>query len=121
MMTDLIERYVHEVVRTLPEKDKKEIEDELTSLIQDQIDDRFGDSPTEADVEKVLIDLGDPRKMAASYGSKQYLVGPEFYTQMMMVLRIGWLGVPSVTVFLSVVWAMLTSRESTLLSLFIDT
>jgi hypothetical protein len=31
------------------------------------------------------------------------------------------LGVPPVTVFLSVAWAMLTSRESTLWSLFVDT
>ena len=52
------------------------IEAELRSQIQDQLEDRYGDDPTEAEVAAVLAELGDPRRMAASYGGEQYLVGP---------------------------------------------
>ena len=45
-MTELIERYVHQVGRYLPPKERAEIEAELRSQIQDQLDDRYAGSPT---------------------------------------------------------------------------
>jgi hypothetical protein len=89
-MSELIERYVHQVGRYLPNKERAEIQAELRSQIQDQLDDRYEGAPTQADVAAVLKELGDPRRMAASYGGEQYLVGPDLYPVMMMVLRRGW-------------------------------
>ncbi len=101
-MVDLVERYVHQVGRYLPPKERADIEAELRSMIQDQLDDRFGSAPTQSDVEVVLSELGDPRKMAISYGSHQYLVGPELYPFMMMVLRRGLYIIPAIAIFVSI-------------------
>ncbi|KAB2859741.1 MAG: hypothetical protein F9K46_10945, partial [Anaerolineae bacterium] len=123
-MTDrveLVERYVHQVGRYLSQKERAEIEAELRSMIQDQLDDRFEGAPSPADVASVLSELGDPRQMAASYGSQQYLVGPDLYPSMMRVLRLGWVRVPMVVVVLNIVWTLITSQEGTLFGMFFET
>lgn len=120
-MTDLVERYVHEVGRNLPQDERKEIEDELRSLIQDQLDDRYKGSPTDEDVVELLEELGEPRKMAASYGREQYLIGPDLYPTMVKVLQRGWLLIPFIVVLVNMLLAFLTSEQNTLLGLFLDT
>lgn len=118
-MSELVERYVHQVGRYLPPKERAEIEAELRSQIQDQLDDRFGGSPSQAEVATVLAELGDPRRMAASYGGQQYLIGPDLYPYMMLVLRHGWVLVPAIVVFLTVFEALVSPQESTLVGLVI--
>lgn len=119
-MTELVERYVHQVGRYLPPKERAEIEAELRSQIEDQLDDRFGGSPSPAEVALVLKELGEPRRMAASYGSEQYLVGPDLYPYMMGVLRYGWVLVPAIVVFLTVFGAIVSAAETTVIGLIIE-
>ena len=71
-MSELVERYVHQVGRYLPNKEREEIQAELRSQIQDQLDDRYEGAPTETDVAAVLKELGDPRRM-----NQQQDVGPK--------------------------------------------
>jgi hypothetical protein len=110
-MSELIERYVHQVGRYLPGKERAEIQAELRSQIQDQLEDRYEGAPTQTDVAAVLKELGDPRRMAASYGGEQYLVGPDLYPVMMMVLRRGWIIVPPIAILVRLL-AMLFGEES---------
>lgn len=107
-MSDLIDRYVHQVGLWVRPKERAEIEAELRSQIQDQLDDRYGASPTAAQVTSVLKQLGDPRTLAASYGGEQYLVGPDLYPFMMTVLRLGLPLVPVVVVIANVIGALLS-------------
>lgn len=109
-MSDLIERYLHQVGRFLPQKERADIEAELRSQIADQIEDRFPGEPTQADVVAVLQEMGDPRRIAASYLEGQYLVGPDLYPYLLMVLRNGLLLVASIIVFLNI-FAELTSSQ----------
>lgn len=118
-MADLVERYIHEVGRYVPQKERAEIEAELRSQIQDQLDDRFGGRPTADDVATVLRELGDPRRMATSYGSEQYLVGPALYPFMMNILRRGWVIVPSIVVIVNVVVALFGGEPVTLVGLLV--
>ncbi len=120
-MAELIERYVHQVGRYLPEKERAEIEAELRSQIEDQLEDRSPGTPTQADVLAVLAELGDPRRMAVSYSGEQYLVGPNLYPFMMLVLRYGWVLVPAVVVVLNLVSALITPEERTLIGLLVGT
>lgn len=120
-MTELVERYVHQVGRYLPPKERPEIEAELRSMIQDQLDDRYEGAPSQAEVAAVLAELGDPRRMAVSYSSDKYLVGPALYPFMMMVLRHGWLIVPGVVVFLNGFGALISSQPTNVVNLFIET
>jgi hypothetical protein len=101
MMKDLIERYVRAVGQYLSDKDRADVQNELRSQIQDTLDDRFGGTPSQDDVVKVLTDLGDPARLALAYGSKQYLVGPELYPTLMRVLGYGLVIVPAAAVALS--------------------
>lgn len=105
-MTELVERYVHQVGQYLSKKDRADIEQELRSLIQDQLDDRYPETPTQAEVAAVLTGLGSPRRMAASYYRGQYLIGPELYPPLMSALRYVWMIVPTVVIFLNIFGAL---------------
>jgi hypothetical protein len=118
-MSDLIDRYVHQVGLYVRPQERAEIEAELRSQIQDQLDDRYGATPTATDIATVLKQFGDPRLMAASYGGEQYLVGPALYPWMMMVLRLGLPLLPTVVVIANVLGAILSSEGANLLGLLV--
>lgn len=59
---DLIEKYVYEVVRHLPEDSREDVKKELRSNILDMLAEDY----TEDDVRKVLTELGDPKSYQKS-------------------------------------------------------
>ncbi|RPJ25992.1 MAG: hypothetical protein EHM33_13110, partial [Chloroflexi bacterium] len=78
----LIDRYVAEVGRHLPEKDRADIEAEIRSMLEDTLEERkqAGRSVDEKMIAEVLEELGDPRLLASKYSpSKRYLIGPGWY------------------------------------------
>lgn len=119
-MSELIERYVHQVGRYLPGKERAEIQAELRSQIQDQLEDRYEGAPAPADVAAVLKELGDPRRMAASYGGEQYLVGPNLYPIMMMVLRRGWVLVPPIAVLVHMLAVVLGDETGNMVGMLVE-
>jgi len=120
-MANLVERYIHQVGRYLPPKERAEIEAELRSQIQDQMDDRFEGTPSQEDIAAVLLELGDPRQMAVSYSSDKYLVGPELYPFMMLVLRYGWLLIPAMVIFLNIFGVLTSTQRPALFGWLIET
>ena len=63
---NLIDRYVDEVGRHLPEKDRSDIEAEIRSMVEDMLEER-GHQPKSADDKSIaatLEDLGDPKLLA---------------------------------------------------------
>lgn len=90
MNNELIERYVYDVVRRLPEKQREDIKKELITLIEDMLDERMDNGKSEKDnVESVLRELGSPATLADKYrGEKQYLIGGEYYDTYIQVLKI---------------------------------
>lgn len=86
---DLIERYVYDVGRRLPAKQREDIKKELRSLLADALDARTGGKePTQEDVEAVLKEFGSPEEVAARYNGDQYLIGPRLYPLYKTVLLI---------------------------------
>ncbi|MBS4218242.1 hypothetical protein KHA96_07945 [Bacillus sp. FJAT-49711] len=87
---ELIERYIYAVTRRLPQSQREDVEKELRGLIADMLDDRVGeDEVTKAHIEEVLLELGEPRKLARQYGGKnKYIIGPVFFDPYMTVLKI---------------------------------
>jgi len=110
-MAELVERYVHQVGRYLPPKERAEIEAELRSMIEDQLDDRYAGSPSPEDVMAVLAEFGRPNEMAASYNRDQYLIGPDVYPYLMMTLRHVWAVVPTIVIFLNLFAALTSERQ----------
>jgi hypothetical protein len=79
---DLMELYVSEVGRRLPQKTRADIEAEIRSALQDLLDERsrVEDKPANDEmVLAVLKEYGDPEKVASSYVGDRYLIGPKLY------------------------------------------
>lgn len=86
---ELIERYVYQVGRRLPSKNRADIVSELRSSLEDQLDARADSEPSEAQVIEVLNEMGSPESVAASYFPEgQYLVGPTLYPLFRMIVGI---------------------------------
>lgn len=86
---ELIERYLHQVGKYLPRKNREDILAEIKSHLEDTLDERTGGSPTDEDVVALLQETGSPQKMAASYAPQgQYVVGPALYPLWRMVTGI---------------------------------
>jgi len=84
------DRYVAATLRSLPERQRQDIEAELRALIADAIDDRR-EAGVDADSaeRQVLTELGAPARLAASYSDRSlHLIGPEFYLDYVRVLTV---------------------------------
>lgn len=83
-MTNLIETYIQEVTRRIPEKNRGDIALELKSTIEDMLPDEF----TEEDVKGVLKKLGSPAALASGYLDRpMHLIGPRYYDVYMTLLK----------------------------------
>ena len=95
---NLIDRYIYQVGRRLPGKNRADIQTELKSLILDAVETAGGERwdaskqsvpEDEAAVVAVLKEFGPPEKVAASYWPQsQYLIGPALYPLFRMVAGI---------------------------------
>lgn len=84
-MKNVIERYVYDVNRRLPEESRAEVEKELTANIEDML----GDDHSEENIEKVLLELGEPRLLATKYRAKErYLISPSNFDDYIRILKI---------------------------------
>lgn len=85
---DLVDRYVYQVTKRLPQAQRTDIEQELRGLIDDMLSAKT-DAPSKEDVTAVLRELGHPAELASKYsGTKRWLIGPEYFDIYMMVLKI---------------------------------
>ncbi len=87
----LIDLYVHEVGRHLPEKMRPDLEKEIRSVIEDTLEDESrarGQTADETLVVEVLQRLGPPEKMAAAYLPPRYLIGPQLFPYFVNTLRV---------------------------------
>ena len=88
---EMIDAYVAEVGRRLPEKQRADIEREIRSMIEDTLEDesRTQGRPVDEDMlVGVLKRLGSPERLAASYVPPRYLVGPELYPTYILSLKL---------------------------------
>jgi hypothetical protein len=86
---DLIDRYIYAVTKSLPVKQRMDIDKELRTLIEDMIEQDQNEGTYESKVQKVLMELGDPEVLADNYrGSKRYLIGPQYYEKYILILKI---------------------------------
>src|SRR4051794_38396607 len=86
----LTDRYVAATLRSVPEKQRPELDKELRASIADAIDDRIeAGSKPEAAEREVLIELGDPIRLAAGYADRPlYLIGPALFPDYTRLLKL---------------------------------
>lgn len=101
-MTSLTDRYVHVTVRGLDEGQRHDVEQELRGTIEDMVDARLdaGAAASREEAERaVLVELGDPMRLAAGYtGRPLHLIGPAIFPEWRrLVTLLLWTVVPIVT------------------------
>lgn len=88
----LIDRYVHQVGINLPRRLRQDVEQELRSTLQDELESRAkreGQEINEDLEAALLLEFGPPREMAHSYtGAKRYVVGPNLYPTFVLTVKI---------------------------------
>ncbi|MBN2504474.1 MAG: hypothetical protein JXB20_03920 [Bacilli bacterium] len=84
-MNDLIERYIYDVTKRLPESSRAEVEKELQANIEDMLPKNYDKDA----IIQVLKSLGEPRILASEYRQKKrYLISPEWMDDYLRVLKI---------------------------------
>src|SRR5512139_2056626 len=87
---NLIDRYIAEVGKHLPRRNRADIEAEIRSTLEDMLEERkqAQGALDDAAVIALLKEYGAPRKVAESYVGPRYLIGPRMYPLFEMVIRI---------------------------------
>lgn len=109
----LIEAYVYEVTRRLPEKSRDDIALELTSAIEDMLPENY----TEKELMEALSELGDPAELAASYrDTPKFLIGPKVYDTYMRTMKmiVPWVIFITILVYIIESIALFSGEESIL-------
>jgi len=88
---DLIDRYIAEVGKDLPSKNRLDIEAEILSALEDMLTERnqkTGKPVDEQMTVEVLKEYGAPRKVAASYQPERYVIGPHLFSSFLTVVQV---------------------------------
>lgn len=84
-----IDPYVQEIGRHLPRKIREDVKLEIRGALEDRLEERGLDAKKDAaELQKILIDYGDPEKVATSYLPEKWLIGPKIYPTFEMALKI---------------------------------
>jgi len=86
---NLIERYLNEIARRLPKRQREDVRKELRSAIGDALDGQVEGEANEDQVVELLREFGSPDAVAASYRPEsQYLIGPALFPTFKTVLGV---------------------------------
>ncbi len=86
--TKLIEQYVTAVSYKLPLGRRKDIKDELRSLLMDELEDRFGPDAGVKEAEEVIRDFGNPSEVAARYRGNRTIIAESLHDIYFTLLKI---------------------------------
>ncbi|GGA23083.1 hypothetical protein [Psychrobacillus lasiicapitis] len=80
----LIDIYIQEVTRRIPEKNREDIALELRSTIEDMLPDNY----SEKEVKGALTSLGNPALLARGYADRpMHLIGPRYFDMYATLLK----------------------------------
>ena len=85
----IVEQYLTAVAAKLPWKKRKDITDELRSLLLDQIEGIYGEDATEEQAKEFLAGYGSPGAVAAAYKPERPVIAPglaDLYRMILLIL-----------------------------------
>jgi hypothetical protein len=90
---NLIDKYIAEVGKHLPRKQRADIEAEIRSTLEDMLDEQSERKQAQGAVDDALViellkEYGTPRQVAESYTGPRYLIGPRIYPIFELVTKI---------------------------------
>ncbi len=88
---NLLDKYIIEIGKKLPRKNRIDLQTEIRSTIEDMLEDRSRTAKRPVDnqmIEEVLAEYGSPTKVAEAYHATQYVIGPQLYPFFIFVVKI---------------------------------
>ncbi len=88
---NLLDKYIEEVGKRLPFRNRRDLQAEIRSTIEDMLEDRSRETGRPVDdalTGEILAEFGSPDKVAAGYSPARYLIGPRLYPIFSLVVRI---------------------------------
>lgn len=105
---EMMERYIYEVTKRVPQDAREEIRMELQTLIEDMC------AEENVSVEEALQTLGSPAEFAKRYrDGNNYLIGPEYYDDYIWVLKLALIGIGISAVISAVIQGILNTQNWT--------
>lgn len=88
---NMLDKYILEVGKRLPRKNREDLKAEIRSNLEELLEDRSQQTDRAIDenlTAEVLKEYGSPAKVAESYQTTRYLIGPRLYPFFTLVLKI---------------------------------
>ncbi|WP_156920126.1 hypothetical protein [Brachyspira alvinipulli] len=88
---DIIERYIYAVTKSMPYKIREDVSNEIRTLIDDIIKERFSNSSYEIkDIKNILMEIGNPYELAHKYDTdyNKCLIEYPYYIYYKLILKI---------------------------------
>ncbi|MEG0260564.1 MAG: hypothetical protein RR595_02855 [Lysinibacillus sp.] len=116
---NLIEAYIYEVTKRLPDKMRNDIALELKITIEDMLPENY----SEEEVKSVLLKLGNPAELASSYlDTPNYIIGPKMYDSYISTIKMIMPWIILIALLVHIVESIvLFTGEEELLSVIIQT
>lgn len=110
---NLVDRYVYDVTRRLPAKQRDDVRKELQAEIEAMIDDEAnGKKPSKKHVYDVLLRMGDPAKLADQYTERQlYIISPAYYHAYIQLIKTLLAIVLPIIIFFTFTGSLATVKE----------
>jgi len=85
---ELIDKYIYEIGKKLPVKTKKEIINELHSLMLDEIESQYGSDPSEDQLREYIDEYGSPWEVAARYRKDEMIISNAYSELYYLLIKI---------------------------------
>jgi len=110
----LVDRYVAVAVKGVPAEQRDDVGAELRASLNDAIDGLVDQGLTYDEAqEQACKDLGDPAALAAQYGGRQrFLIGPEYFSEYLLLLKILLSIVPPIIFCVAIVAAAIAGESA---------
>lgn len=100
----LLERYLLQIEKYLPFKDRKDTIEELKSLLSEEVDHRvMNGQPEEKALYDVIKQFGNPKEVALKYRSDNPIISRELEPFLYQILKIVVIAVPSAILLASII------------------
>ncbi|NLG16977.1 MAG: hypothetical protein GX556_06545 [Fibrobacter sp.] len=84
----IIEQYLHVIGERLPFRGRKDILNELRSVILDNIEERYGPAPDKSDVKEFLKSFGNPDEVAGRYIGEKPVISEKLSGLYFLLLKV---------------------------------
>ena len=84
----IIDQYIYAIGQKLPMRGREDVKKELKSLLLDEIESKYGDSPTNDQLSEAISTFGTPGTIAKRYSGDRLVIGYGFTDLYFMIFKI---------------------------------